>query len=300
MIDLKDLEAFLAILDSGSLSKAAADLLLTQPALSLKLKKMEADLGVKLFQRTPRNLHPLDAARKIEPRAREMLVLAKVLRDSAASEVSAMQGNVKVGCLTGWFESLLVAPSVKLAQKFPALRLKLSAGNTQELVDMVSRGLLDCAIVTGSYESEVDLQSENLISETLTLFGKGAKKIAQEKNWKELVLKRRWICMSYPDALLEQFWKDACNGEKFPWNSIQVPIVSQHIRSLPYFISEMPEAIGIVPRQILKKNTDESWIGWPGEKIESHYLNLVFRPEVREVKRVKEVIDVLKQTWSAS
>jgi DNA-binding transcriptional LysR family regulator len=300
MIDLRDLEAFLSILDSGSLSKAASDLSLTQPALSLKLKKMEADLGVKLFQRTPRNLLPLDAARKIEPSAREMMSLAKSLHDSAASEVSSMQGNVKVGCLTGWFESLLISPSIKLTEKYPLLRLKLIAGNGDELVEKVARGLLDCAIVTGTYESEVELETETLISETLTLFGKDAASLAKSPNWKEQILNRKWICMSYPDPLVDQFWKNTCPGEKFPWAHVHVPIISQHIRSLPYFISEMPSGIGIVPRQILKKTTDESWIGWPGELLESHSLTLVFRKGARSVRRVSFVIETLKNYWAGA
>ena len=59
MIDVKDLEAFLAIVDGGSISHAAHELGLTQPAISLKLKKIESELGVKLFQRTPRSMVPL-------------------------------------------------------------------------------------------------------------------------------------------------------------------------------------------------------------------------------------------------
>ena len=82
MIDIKDLETFIAILDSGSISRAAESIGLTQPALSLKLKKMEQELGVPLFQRTPRSVIPLESARIIEPNARDLLNRLDGLRES--------------------------------------------------------------------------------------------------------------------------------------------------------------------------------------------------------------------------
>ena len=66
-MDITDLEYFKIIAESGSLTKAAQQLHITQPAMSAMLKKLEEELGVELFDRSPNRIH-LNKAGRGRPR----------------------------------------------------------------------------------------------------------------------------------------------------------------------------------------------------------------------------------------
>ncbi len=71
--DFGDLEAFLAVADSASFQRAAAQLAISQSAITRRIQKLESALGVQLFERTTRSLKPTLAAREFRTRARAML-----------------------------------------------------------------------------------------------------------------------------------------------------------------------------------------------------------------------------------
>ena len=60
-IDMKELEAFVAVVDQGSFSRAAKTLYLTQPTVSTHIATLERKLGIKLLVRTTKEIYPSDA-----------------------------------------------------------------------------------------------------------------------------------------------------------------------------------------------------------------------------------------------
>lgn len=82
--EFSDLEAFLAVADLSSFQRAAEQLNISQPALTRRIQKLEASLGVRLFDRTTRSLKPTLAAKRLSGRARAMV-------DDAAEAILALQ-----------------------------------------------------------------------------------------------------------------------------------------------------------------------------------------------------------------
>ena len=72
-MDLNELSAFVAVAEHESFSRAAAALHLTQPAVSKRIAALEADAGVRLFDRVGRGVRLTDSGRMLLPRALEML-----------------------------------------------------------------------------------------------------------------------------------------------------------------------------------------------------------------------------------
>lgn len=292
MIDIRDFEAFVAIIDGGSLSKAADELGLTQPALSLKLKKMETELGVKLFQRTPRNMVPLDAARTIEPKVRDILTKFDAVREALVESVSDLRGQVRLGCVLGWYDALVVPVLGQVCANTPGMRLRLHVDQTDQLIHMVSHGKLDLAIVAQPFENSEGLAVERLLDENLVLFGRNLKHRGTDAERRRALLSRPWVTMNTPDPLVDKYWREQFNGP-FPWDAVNVPVSVDHILTVPQVVLSIPDALAVLPLQIVSKFVKEG----KGEIAESvlhrNGLFLVWRGEGLELKRDRLVRDLI-------
>lgn len=295
MIDIKDLEAFLAIVDSGSISHAAQDLGLTQPAISLKLKKIENELGVKLFQRTPRSMVPMPTALGIVPKVREILIRFDGIRESLSDEVSSLEGPVRIGCLMGWFDSLLLPAFASIHQTAPKIQLKFQVDQTNDLMHLVSHGQLDLAIVAHPFEHNEGVVAEKIMNEELVLFGKRLPKGQNKSEKKQNLLSRPWVTMSTPDPIVDTFWSEMFDGESFPWRSAHVVACIDHILAIPKIVTSIENALCIVPRQIIANF--EGHNGFESERASrlKNGLYLVSRAGSMELQRYAIVASHIKQ-----
>ncbi|MBS0216141.1 MAG: LysR family transcriptional regulator [Proteobacteria bacterium] len=149
MTRISDLDLFLHVLDQGSISAAARSLGLSAAVASQRLKRLEDELGVRLFHRTTRRLHPtpegLALAQQGRPLVEELESLGASLREGA-SEVS---GTLRV-TLSATFGRLYVSPVLpEFMARHPRLRLRLHL--TDQSVDLVSEGY-DLAIRIGALQ----------------------------------------------------------------------------------------------------------------------------------------------------
>src|SRR5262245_18819288 len=97
MMELRQLECFLAVVDEGTFTAAAARLHVVQSAVSTTIKTLERSLGVALFTRGPGRPTLTDAGRRLRPSARQMLELAATTKEAVRTELT---GELRVGVLT--------------------------------------------------------------------------------------------------------------------------------------------------------------------------------------------------------
>jgi DNA-binding transcriptional LysR family regulator len=293
MIDIKDIEAFLAILDEGSISKAAEKLGITQPALSLKLKKMEADLGVPLFQRTPRAMIPLETCMVIEAPARDIVTKLESVRERLAERISEVKGIVRVGCLTGWVNTLTL-PLVMVSRKeTPHIQIKIEAGQTGELLRSLSLGQLDLAIVARPFEPAEGLTCKHLLDERLVLIGNNLPTHTDPESFRKAVLKMQWITLSSTDNLVNRYWQKTF-AEEFPWDTISSPITLDHIYSIRTFVENLQDTVAVLPSQVVMLDQGRE----PSFQIhhaasQSNGVFLVWRENGLELRRFKIVQEQL-------
>lgn len=148
--DFSDLEAFLAVKETGSFHLAAEKLSLSQSAITRRIKKLEDALDTQLFDRTTRTVKPTFAAKRLQARAEAMLDGARettqVMRDE-----SAVYGYQKTAIVT-----IAIIPTVAAALLPEALRsfraagftarVRILDGNANEVAEAVVSGEADFAI----------------------------------------------------------------------------------------------------------------------------------------------------------
>ena len=145
IMNIPDIEAFVAVAEAGSVNRAARRLSLTQPAVTRRLQTLEAALGsATLLDRTakPPVLTPL--GRQVLESCRRVLKAVAELEASASPGVP--RGEFRIGVAHGLADLALSAPLDELRQRYPEIRLKISADWTIHLIEALRSGALDCAI----------------------------------------------------------------------------------------------------------------------------------------------------------
>ena len=165
-MDSHRLRCFVAVFEKRSVSAAAEVVHMTQPPLSMLIKKLEEDLGVTLFTRKANRLHPTPTAELFYLRARELLSsMATIARELKESEAGA-RGSIRIGCSTA--ASLFLLPDVMkiFADQKLKITMHVQEGETAYLVQRLREGNLDLAICRSQIQS-ADVDSISLMDEPL-------------------------------------------------------------------------------------------------------------------------------------
>jgi DNA-binding transcriptional LysR family regulator len=138
-----------AVVESGSFIGAAEAVGLTPSGVSRAVARLEARVGVRLFDRTPRAVTLTDEGRRFHARVTPLLAGLEDAASEAAGTVSSVRGNLRVN-LDPWIARLVLAPALpRFLEKHPALSVELVVRDT--LGELVAQGF-DAAVRFGEPE----------------------------------------------------------------------------------------------------------------------------------------------------
>ncbi|PIB90618.1 LysR family transcriptional regulator [Caulobacter sp. FWC2] len=131
-IDWERQRAFLAVIDTGSLSAAARQLGAAQPTVRRRIEDLEAQLGVALFTRSPSGLTPTTLGKDLAQHARAMALAAASLARAASAEAGAASGVVRITASEVVGMEVLPATLADLRETHPGLVFELALTNRSE------------------------------------------------------------------------------------------------------------------------------------------------------------------------
>lgn len=138
-MELRTLRYFIAVLEAGSLSRAAGSLFVAQPALTAQIKKLESELGVRLFERSHSGVLPTQAGLQLYEDARRLLSDADAVRERMQRLPQGPEGSVTVA-MPFLLASLLTGPTLaRLKRLHPRIRVFV----IDDLSLMVRKAMLD-------------------------------------------------------------------------------------------------------------------------------------------------------------
>jgi LysR family transcriptional regulator, hydrogen peroxide-inducible genes activator len=159
---LRDLEYLVAVADMRHFGKAAEACHVSQPTLSMQIRKLEDELGVALFERTNKQVLVTDVGGRIIAQARATLRQASTIVEIAKTARDPFAGELKLGAFPTLAPYLLPIVVPKIASTFPNLKLLLIEEKTDALLRQVAEGRIDTAMLA------LPIRDEQL--ETVALF----------------------------------------------------------------------------------------------------------------------------------
>ncbi|MBN8973661.1 MAG: LysR family transcriptional regulator [Rhizobiales bacterium] len=146
-MDVRQMQYFLCLAQEGNVTRAARRLNIVQPALSMQVAKLEQSLGRKLFHRTAQGVSLTPAGETL------LQIVDPILKDIDRAKEAMTQldgkvsGRVSIGMITSAAQSTLPLSSATIAARYPDIHLLVCEGYTETMLEWVTAGQLDLAIV---------------------------------------------------------------------------------------------------------------------------------------------------------
>ncbi len=166
-MNLRFLRTVVAIAQNGSLSAAARELGLSHSAVSLQVKALEDELRFSILDRSRRPPVLTGQGMALVEHARRMDSLASDIR--ALADAGQLMGQAAIGAVPSTVAHLAAPALARLHGDHPDLRIEFTSALSQRLVDLVSDGAIDCALVTDPGADTPDLASIAICSEPFRL-----------------------------------------------------------------------------------------------------------------------------------
>lgn len=183
-MNLQDIQAFVAVAETGSVNRAAARLNLTQPATTRRIQSFEAAIGdVPLFNRSVKPAVMTALGKHVLEHCRRVLAAVAEL-EACTTSAADPAGKMKAGVAHGLGETVLTAPLDALRRTFPRVRLQVSSNWSIDLIEEVRSGALDCAVglLTDAHNVPAGLTRIPLGAEQVVIVS--ASKAATKRNGK--------------------------------------------------------------------------------------------------------------------
>ena len=204
-LDIRQLECFIAVAEEGNLGRAAARLHMTQPPLTRRIKRLETDVGAKLFIRTPRGVEITAPGQALLEQARRIVALSDL-----ALEITSAAHAGEVGQLVaGYFGSPIFGDVPRLLSEFsqenPGIEIRLervpkteqpdalrdgrihigfsrvySPADDLVILDIAQEALFAAASISHRLAAKASLELADLANEPLVLFPRARPSFADE------------------------------------------------------------------------------------------------------------------------
>jgi DNA-binding transcriptional LysR family regulator len=145
-LDLGTLRSFVTIADSGSMTRAAGRLFMTQSAISMQIKRLENSLGMSVFDRSSQGMSTTTEGEQLLHFANQMLAI----NDEAMGRLTSpdYEGQIRIGAPCDVIYPHIPNILKEFSRDFPRVQIKLSSGSTVKLKSQYKEGLLDVVLTT--------------------------------------------------------------------------------------------------------------------------------------------------------
>ena len=147
MITLTQLEYIVAVDTYRHFGRAAENCFITQPTLSMQIKKLEEDLEIIIFDRSRHPLMPTDVGQRIIDQARIVLKQSEEINNIVKDHKNQVSGLIRIGIIPTMAPYLLPIFIGNYKRKYPNIFIKVVEENTDNIVKLLHKDLIDVGIL---------------------------------------------------------------------------------------------------------------------------------------------------------
>jgi len=275
-MDISALQAFIAVAESGSFSRAGERIFLTQPAISKRIAALEQDIGARLFDRVGRKIHLTPAGEALLLRTRAVLSELEDIKRDITNLSGTIAGELSVATSHHIGLHRLPGPLKRFHETYTQVRLNLHFMDSEKACNAVARGELELAVVTLPPSAEPPLRVEKIWDDPLDIVVSRSHPLAQAKRVQAAML------LDYPAILpgLGTYTREIILNSFGPLrDKIQVGMATNYLEVL-----KMLAAIGL------------GWSALPRTMIDEGLK--VVQIEKREIRRELGIVTHERRTLS--
>jgi LysR family hydrogen peroxide-inducible transcriptional activator len=194
MITLTQLEYITAVDTYRHFGKAAEACFITQPTLSMQIKKLEEDLEIIIFDRSKQPLIPTDVGIKIIEQARVALKQADEINNIVKEHKNQVSGMLRIGIIPTLAPYLLPIFVGNYKKKYPNIFIKVVEATTENIITLLNKDLIDVGILVTPLKEEKIIEKPLFYEEMLIYANSGHKLHTQKEiNVKDIATPEIWL-----------------------------------------------------------------------------------------------------------
>lgn len=231
-MDLRQLRYFNALAETLNFHRAAERLHISQPPLTVAIRKLEEDLGVALFERDPRGVRLTTAGLAAVAPAREALAAAEKVREAVRQGAAGLRGRLSVGFIGSAIGELLPRIVSPFRQAYPDVELALEEMNSVEIVRAIAARRLDVGLVRLPVMDSAPVAIDVIETDELVAVLPASDVLARRKTLDLGALADRSFIIYSPVSVLHATIRLACHRAGFNPRVAQEAVQVQTILSL--------------------------------------------------------------------
>jgi len=166
-LTLRQLQILEAVARTGGLSRAAEDLHLTQPAISMQIKQMEDAIGIALLERAGKRIFLTEAGREVQQASLDIAERLTQLKGTLDAMQGLQHGNLTVGVVST-ASAFSIHLITQFRHRYPGIRIRLNVINREQLLRQLADNSLDLALM-GQPPAHLDLEDRVVMENPLVV-----------------------------------------------------------------------------------------------------------------------------------
>lgn len=269
-MELTQLRYFTTVAETKNFTEAAGRLHVSQPALSYQIKRLENELGARLFDRTSRKVSLTVDGRTFLPLAQAVLFKAEEAVRVMEERLGVVTGKVRFGCIPSAAAYIVPPVLSSFSRNFPGIEVSLMEAGAAELERAVLDGSADFAIVSDPHAPEV-LDVMPLLSEELFLVVPTHHPLAARESIALRELADEPLIMLGPTFTLGPQVVDYCRKAGF---EPRIAYETGALESVKSFVRN-DLGIAVLPKMAFQANDEDSLAMVPFAETLTRQLNLI-------------------------
>ncbi len=254
-MDLRQLRYFIAVFEHGSISRAAAEIPISQSALTRSMHILEGELGVTLFQREARGVIPTSAGERLYRHAYKILAACDRAEEDVRSTDNYLSGEIAVGVTALFAHTIMDRLAGEFYERHPKVKITVYQGLLGDLLSGLERGEFELALCNFPVQSPPDTYAlESLMELSSHIYASSDHPLANasDASW-ESVAQAKWVDFNQAHSR-EAFDSLFLNQNLAP---PQTPVLTNSLALIKSMILRRG-FVGLLPQQLM---TDETAAG---------------------------------------
>ncbi|MDM5212720.1 LysR family transcriptional regulator [Peribacillus sp. NJ4] len=289
------LKTFVTLVEVKNFTKTAEMLLMSQPSVSLHIKKLEEEFQTKLFLRSPKFLKVTLTGEILYDRAKQMITIYEQTRQDIQEHDRSIKGELKIGASFTIGEYILPSLLIDLQKDYPELELQVVIGNTEEIVQAVRLYKVDIGLIEGQ-TNEKELSVHPFMQDELFVVSSNDHELAYKDEVEITDLHdQAWVTREVGSGTRE-YLNHVIRSNGLKIKSILTISSNQGIKET---LIKNGVGLALLSQSVIERDVQNKILSIIQLKNESfnRTLSYVYSPIMEDKKNVKTFITELNKKW---